>query len=73
MGIGTISCDRTAAFRFTWPGEDEKVICADHASKLQTIAQSIGLYVQMIPVNTCAENLDLRRCSQQIKEDRCSV
>jgi hypothetical protein len=45
------SCDKPAAFRFTWPGRDEAGICADHEPKLKVIATAMGLYIQVIPLS----------------------
>ena len=45
-----VGCEDVATYRFTWPGQDEKGICAMHAPKLRGIAMAIGLHVQMIPL-----------------------
>ena len=44
------NCDEPAAFRFTWPGQDEAGICIDHVDKLQNIARAMGLHLQVIPL-----------------------
>lgn len=44
-------CNEPAGFRFTWPGRDEAGICQQHAPQLQGIANAIGLYVQLIPLD----------------------
>ena len=44
-------CDNPARYRFTWPGQDESVICEDHVDKLLSIAAGIGLYLQIIPLS----------------------
>jgi hypothetical protein len=43
-------CDTPAAYRFTWPGRDESYICEAHSHKLEAVANAIGLYLQLIPV-----------------------
>ena len=43
-------CDSPAAFRFTWPGQNEKTICAIHAVRLAYVAKAIGLPLQIIPL-----------------------
>ncbi len=41
-------CNEPAAYRFTWPGQDEAGICEVHAVKLRAIAAAIGLPLQLI-------------------------
>ena len=41
-------CDNPAMFRYTWPGEDEAVICEQHAAQLRGIADAMGLHLQII-------------------------
>ena len=43
-------CDNTAAFRFTWPGEDEAGICATCAPKLRGLTEAMGMHLQLIPL-----------------------
>lgn len=43
-------CDAPAAYRFTWPGRDEACICEGCAPKLRRVADAMGLYVQLIPL-----------------------
>ena len=44
------NCTNKAHYRFTWPGKDEAGICKDHAVKLEAIASSIGLHLQLVPL-----------------------
>lgn len=44
------ACPNYAAYRFTWPGQDESFICDAHASKLRRVAQAMGMYIQLIPL-----------------------
>ena len=43
-------CPLTGAYRFTWPGKDEAVICENHIGKLRDIADAIGLHLQIMPL-----------------------
>ena len=43
-------CDEPAAYRFTWPGEDEAGICEAHAPKVRGVSEAMSLAVQLIPV-----------------------
>ena len=43
-------CENDAAFRFTWPGNDEAGICHEHAPKLKGVAEAMGLHLQLIPL-----------------------
>lgn len=47
-GRGT--CGRPAAYRYTWPGRDEDVICEEHSGQLRAVAVAMGLHLQLIPV-----------------------
>ena len=48
---GRIMCDNPARYRFTWPGQDEALICEDHVDRLFSIAAGIGLRLQIIPLS----------------------
>lgn len=41
-------CPNPAAYRFTWPGRDEDVICETHVDKLKAVANALGFYLQVI-------------------------
>lgn len=43
-------CAKDAAFRYTWPGEDESYICLDHIHHLRRTAEAIGLQLQLIAI-----------------------
>jgi hypothetical protein len=43
-------CNEPAAFRYTWPGQNEAGICLIHAEKLIAVAAAMGFHVQLIPV-----------------------
>jgi hypothetical protein len=47
-----VNCDKDAAYRFTWPGRDEDFICKEHAPQLQAIASAMGMYIQIILLQT---------------------
>jgi hypothetical protein len=41
-------CNNPAKYRFTWPGNDESVICEDHVNTLINIAAAMSLHLQII-------------------------
>lgn len=43
-------CGAVAAYRFTWPGEDEAGICVEHAPHMRGVAEALGLRLQLIPL-----------------------
>jgi hypothetical protein len=43
-------CENDAAYRFTWPGSDESVICEEHVGKLRGVANAMGFYIQIRPL-----------------------
>lgn len=43
-------CFNSAFYRFTWPGKDEQFICTEHVSKLQAIADALGMHIQIRPI-----------------------
>lgn len=45
------TCPIPAHYRFTWPGDVERVVCAAHAMQLQSLAAHMGCPLQMIPVD----------------------
>lgn len=44
-------CDNLAKYRFTWPGQDESVICDYHVVQLLTLAGAMDLHLQIIPLS----------------------
>ena len=44
-------CENRARYRYTWPGKDESLICEEHVGKLRTVANAIGLYLQIVPLS----------------------
>lgn len=44
-------CKNYARFRYTWPGKDESVCCEEHAKQIRTVADAIGLHIQIIPLS----------------------
>ena len=44
-------CEAVADYRFTWPGNDEAGICAEHAPKLRAIAGAMGFHIQIIKLD----------------------
>ncbi len=59
-----MKCDKTAIFRYTWPGRDESFICLEHAIKIRAVVDAIGLHLQFIPVDV--SNLD-KLCQQETR------
>jgi hypothetical protein len=57
-----MSCQQTAMYRFTWPGQDEKCICFIHALKLIDIAKALDLHLQLIQLSP--EEMLYESCSQ---------
>lgn len=53
------TCDAPATFRYTWPGRDEAVVCAEHAGALRLLAAVLGLHLQLIPASegTCTQRI----------------
>lgn len=46
------NCNAAAAYRFTWPGQDEAGICEEHSQKLRALAQAMGFHIQLIPLDS---------------------
>lgn len=59
----TIQCKNTASYRYTWPARNESFICESCVGKLQAVANALGMYLQIQPI----EN-DTEQCRQQVKE-----
>ncbi len=49
------TCDEPGAYRFTWPGQSEDHICAGHVGKLLGVAQMMGFYLEVTPLETTSE------------------
>lgn len=47
-------CKNEASYRYTWPGKDESVICEAHVGKLRSVAAAMGMYLQVLPLDTPA-------------------
>ncbi len=65
------TCQNHAAFRFTWPGKDESVACVDHARQLASVANAIGLHLQLIPISYRATDPipdELPMCQQKVEK-----
>jgi len=59
-----MECKNLATHRFTWPGNDEKLICDAHLPKLKSVASVMGFYLQVLPLSQ--EDLGLRlECEQE--------
>lgn len=43
-------CGNPGAYRYTWPGKNESVVCEEHLEKLKRVAYAMGVYIQLIPI-----------------------
>jgi len=43
-------CDEIASYKFTWPGNDDDVICENHVGQLIAIASAMGMHLQVTPI-----------------------
>jgi len=57
-------CDKLAEYRFTWPGQDEALICGGHVGALRKIASAMGLHLQVIPLSE-KELMAVPKCQQK--------
>jgi len=57
-------CDRLAEYRFTWPGQDEALICREHVGILRNIASAMGLHLQIIPLSE-EDLMRVLKCQQK--------
>lgn len=48
---GCGGCSNLAVARYTWPGQNESYVCAEHGLKLREVAGAIGLSLQFIPLS----------------------
>ena len=58
------TCKNPARYRYTWPGDDESLICEKHVAKLAAVAEAMGLYLQIIPLSE--EDLKMELNCKQI-------
>lgn len=40
-------CQNPGAYKYTWPGRNEAHICELHVVKLRSVANAMGLYIQI--------------------------
>ncbi len=50
MSCNQKGCQNPGAYRFTWPGENEKTICEAHVGTLRGVSAAMGLHLQVIPL-----------------------
>ena len=43
-------CGLPGTYRYTWPGKNEAFACTEHALQLTTVAQAMGMHLQLIPL-----------------------
>ena len=64
MNIMKKNCSEPAAYRFTWPGKDESFICVEHSMKVRSIADAIGLPLQLIILSI--KDVATKECFQKV-------
>jgi hypothetical protein len=47
--MNEVNCSEMPVVRYTWPWQDEKYACIDHAIRLADIANALGFHLQFIP------------------------
>lgn len=61
-------CPEVAAYRFTWPGQDESFICEGHVGKLRSVAAAMGMHLQVIELEP--DSLVKLACSQKVRVEK---
>lgn len=44
-------CNNPAKYRYTWPGNDESLICEEYVGKLRKVASAMDFQFQIIPLS----------------------
>ena len=44
-------CTELAKYRFTWPGDDESLICDKCVGQLKSVPTAMGSHLQIIPLS----------------------
>jgi len=44
-------CKEMAKYRFTWPGDNESLICEKHVGQLNALADAMGFHLQIISLS----------------------
>lgn len=60
-------CEAFPMFRYTWPGQDEAMVCLEHAFRVAWVAEALGMYLQFIPLEFCRNVIG--ECSQEVPDD----
>jgi hypothetical protein len=47
---GGACCGKPATYRFTWPGNDEKYACQEHAALAEKLSGVLGFHLQLVPL-----------------------
>lgn len=45
-----VGCEEPGAYRYTWPGKDEALVCEKDVAKILQVADVLGMHLQVIPV-----------------------
>jgi len=61
-------CQFPAIFRYTWPGQDEKRVCLEHAEILLHIAEIMEFHLQFIQL-TPDEIVQDSQCHQIVRSN----
>lgn len=56
-------CWMEGKYRYTWPGKDESFVCEAHAGQLKAVAEAMGLYLQLIPLDLTGRK---ESCQQEV-------
>jgi len=43
-------CNQPSAYRYTWPGNDEAGVCEAHVGWVKSVAEGLGLHLQVTPL-----------------------
>lgn len=42
-----VTCPRVAVYKYTWPGEEERIVCEHHSHKLQDVARALSFRITL--------------------------
>jgi len=51
MKCSQTGCDNKCVGLYTWPGQNQSGICDNHLIKLKAVAQAMGMFLQIIPMD----------------------
>lgn len=56
------NCEQEGTSRYTWPGQNERVICDRHLSELKAAAKALEMHLEIRPVENVASRVPCGRC-----------